>query len=445
MDDRLRGRAEHRAARRRRRRRAGPVDRRRSRAPSRRPGRRRPPASASPATTVPAVGATAAGIRAAQPHVAVLGIDDRPGVAGGGDRRRRERPSASSGSRPRTTDVLDVVAQHRAVGARIAEEDAATRRRRWRRRCTAGRPRRRWGPGRAARDPPVQAAPRRSRRSPSDRRRSRPRWPTSVVPAGVRRRRAQRLVIEVGRQRLIDLRDLAVAVAEEIGRASAVCATSSGLLMLRTVSSSPTRRVHARVATPLAGLQRPHRGVDLGRLLRVEAGPHDARADHDGDRGDARRRGPRPCGGAVRATPVAKQGTDDGDAPRRAAADGARDDPGRARCRVRRGRRDLGVLVARERRDADVGPRSCGDLARRRGCAPRRAVAVSAKSTRTGCAATTRRSGTSSGVGDEPELGLDLAQRLGERERRGVPTRAGRGSSRARGRSAATPGRPCAG
>ncbi len=91
------------------------------------------------------------------------------------------------------------------------------------------------------------------------------------------------VLLEIDGLGLVDAGELAVAVGEEVGAVACLrdlARVSRGAHGVELAD----RGVDARVALPVAGLQGPHRGVDLGCLLRVEARPYDARGHDEGRR-----------------------------------------------------------------------------------------------------------------------------------------------------------------
>ncbi len=226
------------------------------------------------------------GILPPQPHVAVLRVDDGPRVARGRDGRHGQ-PLGVERVAAAHVAVADVVAQHRAVVARVGEQHAPI----------VDRDR----VGGVLRGVVIVGAERVELRGRAARQAAREHGARvgqvrDVVPrrhhlgrAGGRLlRRLQRLFVEVGGHRLVDARERAEAVAEEV-RGIPRLHHLVGIADAADGVELAHRRVHPRVAAAVAGLQRPHGGVDVGGLLRVEPGPDDADPDdrgHDRPGGD---------------------------------------------------------------------------------------------------------------------------------------------------------------
>ena len=358
------------------------------------------PGRAAPTTTPPGRGRRDRGIRAPQPHIAVLGVDDRPRVARRGDRRARRCRPTSSGSRPRTSDAADVVAQHRAVGARVAEQDAALIDRDGvggvlRGVLVVGREGvelRRLAAGEPAHEDRA--------RSRCGRRRSRRRWRRrSCRPASRARRAAPRSSRSAGSASSI--RVSLLKLSQKRYAPSAVCATWLGVADAADRVELADRGVHAGVPAAVAGLQRPD------RRCRPRASP--ARPAPATRRSPRRRARPRPPLRRARdraaphqSTPVARSAVERCRRPATTTADAAGDEPRqRTASGPRRARRTRCPRRARDRpprRRARVLRRSSRSMRMRAG--PRSAGVGEVD--RAGCRRPLVVAAISSGVGERP-------------------------------------------
>ena len=243
------------------------------------------------------------GIVAAHPHAAGVGVEEHPVVAGG--REHRYGDIGVEGVAPAKLVGLDVVPDDRRVGRGVGEQHASVIERHGVRRIGS----RVVVAGRAEGiefDTGLSGA---AQASGEERAGIRP--VDDVVARGDDRRcprgrgggGLELLLLQVDGARLVDPRELAETVGEEIGAVT-------GLRHLAGVARGANGveladgGVDAGVPLAIARLQGPDRGVDLGRLLRVESRPHDARR-HDQSGRDERGAETRERRALHRSTPVA--------------------------------------------------------------------------------------------------------------------------------------------